>query len=94
MLAGAIGNTDLASSFLNNKAKIDRRDKLGNTALFWSMKFGHEGTASLLLQHDPDINIMNKNGETALKLAMGLGSLSQDSFTAGAMKDPPVLKTI
>jgi ankyrin repeat protein len=70
-----IGDNYRAVKFLiDNGAKIDHRDYLGNTPLMYAAYYGRGDIVNLMLSYkDVDINARNNIGETALIIAAGKG---------------------
>lgn len=55
---------------LDNLKLIDARDKNGQTAVYWASKNGNFEILELLIEKKADVNIPNKNGETALTIGI------------------------
>ncbi len=66
----AIKRGDLVKikSYLNNNIDINMIDNNGNTALINAISNNHFNTAKLLIKSGADVNISNKNKETALMM--------------------------
>jgi serine/threonine-protein phosphatase 6 regulatory ankyrin repeat subunit B len=60
---------DVMELLLNNGAKIDAQDPQGNSALMISVRQGSMSGVEFLVSHRANVNLQNRAGETALKLA-------------------------
>lgn len=69
--------TDVVDLLLKTmKCDLSIQDKLGNTVLHYTCETNNSKLLVLLLNHLPDINIMNNNGKTPLDIAKDLMSFS------------------
>lgn len=65
---------ELLSVLLGKDVDVDRRDDAGNTALIIAMDHqGRRGVAKELVRAGADVNAENRNGDTALQLALRWG---------------------
>ncbi len=102
LLEKAIDNKDLdAINFiLEIGGNIDTKDINGNTPLIYSIAMAQEPFAVFLIKNNADINLMNKNGQTALSIAKqnNLTSIVQiiaSKILVRYLKDlPPLLENI
>ena len=53
-----------------NPNLIDIKNNYGDTALHEAVEWGHKNMVKLLLKHDPDLATKNRNGKTALHIAI------------------------
>ena len=73
MIAAILGNLDIVTILLENKADLDYIDKNGLTALMLAARNGQLPVAELLLNNGADINVQDKSGLTALMHAASFG---------------------
>ena len=78
MYASICGRHEAASALLlmsgeSGGARIDDRDFVGNTALIWAAKHGHDYTIVKLLQAGAEVDHANDAGHTALICAAMMG---------------------
>ena len=73
--AACFKSIDIVKILLAQGADVNRPDRLGNTALFYSCKDSLEIITKLLLQAGADLNIENSDKETALVYAAWGGSI-------------------
>ena len=53
----------------DNEHYINIRDKYGRTALLWACRYNRIGAIKLLIEEDADVNLVDEDGVTALKIA-------------------------
>ena len=70
ILSGRLGNTDVIQSLLSKGADVNAQNVAGTTALMWAAPMGHSDATTMLLEAEGiNVNLQNKNGQTALDLA-------------------------
>lgn len=66
------GYADVTDLLVKNKARLEQKDKLQNTALNWAAERGHLDVVRILLAAGADPNTLNRDGSTPLiKAAKG-----------------------
>lgn len=65
----------MTECLIENKANIHTADEQSRTALHWAAVNNHVEIARYLAHHGADVNIVAKNGETALIYATARGKL-------------------
>jgi ankyrin repeat protein len=66
----ARGSTsEVLSLLIDNGAKVDEKNKYGETALMNAARWGRKENVGLLIDEGADINAKTKSGETALEFA-------------------------
>ncbi|MFS0755601.1 ankyrin repeat domain-containing protein [Noviherbaspirillum sp. 1P10PC] len=70
MAASGYGDEAGIQLLIKRKAQVDCADSAGQTPLMLAAKEGHVDRARLLLQAGADRNLKDRNGKTALQLAM------------------------
>ncbi|KAI8945863.1 ankyrin repeat-containing domain protein [Xylaria longipes] len=73
MLASYHGLEGICQRMLERGAKVEKKDELGRTPLWWAAYAGKEATVQLLLKNGADIEAKNNNGLTALHMAAQFG---------------------
>ena len=73
MAASRIGFYEAVNLFLNSGAKVNQKDKKGNTALIMAAKSNRLDVVKALLKGKADRSIKNKFGQTALDLSFDSG---------------------
>ena len=64
------GNAEVLKLLLDRGAEIDRKNKLGRTALIEASSIGDLQNVVLLLRHNPDLEVVTGEQETALTFAV------------------------
>jgi ankyrin repeat protein len=71
MVAVKGGQTDAVKSLLSGKdVDVNITDTEGNTPLIEAARFGHDDIARTLIAHGADLQAKNKDGDSALMLAV------------------------
>jgi hypothetical protein len=68
-VASKTGNRELAALLLSNRAKVDARNRAGETPLHAAAEYGHRQVAELLLSNKADVNARDHARKTPLHLA-------------------------
>jgi hypothetical protein len=71
------GLYDLAQLLVEQNANVDAQSPLGNSPLMVAAAHDHEQIVDLLLDHDADIDLTNKAGETAFHIAQSTHPFSK-----------------
>ena len=69
MIAAKRNDPTMVQTVLKLGGKINAQDTLGNTALHYAAKFGHDSVVTSLLSNQADVTIYNKEGWRAVDLA-------------------------
>lgn len=70
LIAAARSNAEAARLILEkNKSLVNKTNKLGETALMESVKFGYNDIAKILLKYGADTTMKNREGKSAADLA-------------------------
>lgn len=86
--AAIVGNAGIIQSFINQGGNPDiEKDYKGRTALMLALKKGHTEIAKLLLEKSKNVDIQDKDGETALMYAITSDRLE---YKNGRGPDPEV----
>jgi ankyrin repeat protein len=85
------GNLTIIAILIKANAKLDVKDKLGNTALHLSADRNQPEAAQLLLDVGAPVDAENKNGMTPLMMAANRGNI--DIVMAALAKGASVTKT-
>ena len=75
MMAARIGRVDCVQALLTAGAAIDARSTYEETALLHAVYREHAEVAALLLKHEADTSLADKDGDGALSNAAGQGDL-------------------
>ena len=62
-------NINLVKTLLASGAKVNQKDRLGRTALFYAEAFGSNSISTELLKSGADISIKDDNGQTYLDVS-------------------------
>ena len=76
MMAARIGRVDCVQALLTAGAAIDARSTYEETALLHAVYRGHAKVVALLLKHEADFSLADKDGDGPLSNAAGLGNLA------------------
>jgi len=74
--AALLGNPDIIDILVKNKARVDHRDKLGNTALFYASNRGDLDSMQVLLEARAEPNLENRQGMTPIMTAASKGHVN------------------
>jgi ankyrin repeat protein len=69
------GHSEVVSLLLEERADVNLRDDVGETALHCAISNSHLHTAHILMRHGANLDMQNKNGRTALHYACLRGDL-------------------
>ena len=72
----ANGHVEIVNILLRERADVNAKNWLGETALSWAAVKGHVEIVKTLLAHGANPNIIDKHGWTALMYAAREGHLS------------------
>ncbi len=75
------GNTNVVRLLLENKAKVDLSNKLGQSPFWIASHNGHSDTAKVLLKYGADVNLKDRYGRTPLWAVANSQSHHQDKST-------------
>ncbi|HSS20837.1 MAG TPA: ankyrin repeat domain-containing protein [Pyrinomonadaceae bacterium] len=85
-IASYPGNTEIIQELLNAGVRLDDQDDKGNTALMLATTHGRSASVYLLIKAGANVNLRNKDGWTALKLADGKPTIAEMLLCADAVK--------
>ena len=74
--AALLGNPDIIDVLIKNRARVDHRDKLGNTALFYAATRGDLDSMQVLLEGNATPDLENRQGVTPMMTAAGKGHVN------------------
>ena len=66
MMAAFFGHDTVIPLLLEADAQIDAQDKDGCTPLIWAIRCGREAAVRELLKGNPNLDLKNDDGDTAL----------------------------
>ncbi len=81
ILSAQCPNVVAIEILLNNDAKINTKDKDGNTALMVAVKYNYVEAIRKLMEYSPNLDIQNNKGETALHLAIAWEADVQGAYS-------------
>ena len=74
LMLAARSSTEATEALIDGGAAVNVQDPLaGGTALMWSVRAGHAETARALIRAGADVQARNREGETALAMALAAG---------------------
>lgn len=74
--AALLGNPDIIVILIRNRARVDHRDKLGNTALFYAASRGDLDSMQVLLEATAKPDLENRQGMTPMMTAASKGHVN------------------